>query len=126
MIEELHHLEQYFDEAFGKAEEMNAVFEKCEKPRQRIIVEILRRHNLPAFVGPFFDMYFRISAGGGDIENLTILMIERLSAYLGEDASVVAQKHKEAVADYIEFMSRDLSESSRFSSGEQPFMPADG
>jgi hypothetical protein len=53
-------------------------------------------------------------------------MIARLSAYLGEDEATVAQRHKAAVADYIEFMSQDLSESSRFSSGEQPFMPADG
>jgi hypothetical protein len=125
MVEELQ-LEQSFDKAFGRAEDLNAVFEKSEKPRQRIIVEILRRHNLPAFVGPFFDAYFRITAQGGDIEKLTILMITRLSAYLGEDAAIVAQRHKAAVADYIEFMSKDLSENSRFSSGEQPFMPADG
>ena len=75
MVEELQ-LEQSFDKAFGRAEELNAVFEKSEKPRQRIIVEILRRHNLPALVGPFFDVYFRITAGGGDIEKLTILMID--------------------------------------------------
>ena len=125
MVEELQ-LEQSFDKAFGRAEELNAVFEKSEKPRRRIIVEILRRHNLPALVGPFFDAYFRITAGGGDIEKLTILMITRLSAYLGEDATSVAQRHKAAVADYIEFMSKDLSENSMFSSGEQPFVPADG
>jgi len=53
-------------------------------------------------------------------------MIAKLSAYLGEDPAIVAERHKAAVADYIEFMSRDLSKSSRFSSGEQPFMPADG
>ncbi len=126
MVEELQRLEQCFDKAFGKAEELNAVFEKSEKPRQRIIIEILRRHNLPAFLGPFFDAYFRITAEGGDMEKLTILMIARLSAYLGEDPSIVAQRHKAAVADYLEFMSRDLSESSRFSSNEQPFMRTDG
>jgi hypothetical protein len=126
MVEELQRLEQSFDKAFGRAEELNAVFEKSEKPRQRIIIEILRKHNLPAFLGPFFDAYFRITVEGGDIEKLTILMIARLSAYLGEDEAIVAQRHKAAVADYIEFMSQDLRESSRFSSGEQPFMPADG
>ena len=126
MVEESQRLEQSFDKAFGKAEELNAVFEKSEKPRQMIIVEILRKHNLPAFVGPFFDAYFRITAEGGNIEKLTILMIAKLSEYLGEDPAIVAQRHKAAVADYIEFMSQDLGESSRFSSGQQPFMPADG
>jgi len=126
MVEELQQLEQSFDKVFGKAEELNAVFEKSGKPRQRTIVELLRKHDLPAFVGPFFDAYFRITAQGGDIEKLTILMIERLSAYLGEDAATVAQRHKAAVADYVEFMGQDLSESARFSSGAQPFMPADG
>jgi hypothetical protein len=43
MVEELQQLEQSFDKAFGKAEELNAVFKKSEKPRQRIIVEILVR-----------------------------------------------------------------------------------
>ncbi len=126
MGEELQRLEQSFDKAFGKAEELSAVLEKSEKPRQRIIVEILRRHNLPAFVGPFFDAYFRITAEGGNIEKITILMIARLSAYLGEDPAIVAQRHKAAVADYVEFMSQDLGENARFSSDEQPFMPANG
>src|SRR5208282_5483054 len=106
MVEELQRLEQSFDKAFRRAEELNAAFEKSGKPRQRIIIEILRRQNLPAFVGPFFDAYFRITAEGGDIENLTILMIAKLSAYLGEDPAIVAERHKAAVADYIEFMSR--------------------
>ena len=48
MVEELQRLEQSFDKAFRRAEELNAAFEKSGKPRQRIIIEILRRQNLPA------------------------------------------------------------------------------
>jgi hypothetical protein len=62
---------------------------------------------------------------GGDIEKIGILMIAKLSAYLGEDPVDVAQRHKSAVADYVEFMSQDLGGSGKSSSNEQ-FVPADG
>ena len=52
-------------------------------------------------------------------------MIAKLSAYLGEDPVDVAQRHKSAVADYVEFMSQDLGGSGKSSSNEQ-FVPADG
>lgn len=125
MQEDLRPLEKSLDEAFQKAEALNAAFEKSEKPRQRRIVEILHKHGLPAFIGPFFDAWFRITAQGGDIEKIGILMIARLSAYLGEDPNVVARKYRGAIADYVEFMSRDLGESGKSSSSEQ-FVPADG
>jgi hypothetical protein len=106
--EEWQHLEKSLDLAFKRAKELNPVLEKSEKPRQRKIIEILRKHALPAFIGPFFDAYFRITLKGGDIEKLSVLMISKLSAYLGEDVAVVALRHKAAVADYIDFMGEDL------------------
>lgn len=112
-------MQDSLDKTFQRAEELNAAFEKSEKPRQRKIIEILRKHGLPAFVGPFFDAYFRITLQGGDIENLSVLMVSRLSKYLGEDAEVVARKHKDALSEYVAFMSRDLDESDRNSEKEQ-------
>ena len=125
MSEDLERLKQSLDRAFEKAETLNAVFEKSEKPHQRRVIEILHGHSLPAFIGPFFDAYFRIAAGGGDTEQISTLMIGKLSAYLGEDVAIVAQRHKAAVSDYVEYMSRDLGESGKASSCEE-FMPAEG
>jgi len=98
------------DSIFQRAEELNASFERSPKPRQRKIVEILHKHGLPACVGPFFDSYSRISAAGGDIEQFSHMMVERLSSYLQEDPSKVAIRFREAIADYVEFRSRDLDE----------------
>jgi Na+-translocating ferredoxin:NAD+ oxidoreductase RnfC subunit len=97
------------DSIFQRAEELNASFERSPKPRQRKVVEILHKHGIPACVGPFFDTYSRISAAGGDIEQFSHLMVERLS-YLQEDPSKVAIRFREAIADYVEFRSRDLNE----------------
>ena len=96
------------DSIFQRAEELNASFESSPKPRQRKIVEILHKHGLPACVGPFFDTYSRISAAGGDIEQFSRIMVERLSSYLKEDPSKVAVRFREAIADYIESKSLDL------------------
>jgi hypothetical protein len=40
------------------------------------------------------------------------MMVERLSSHLKEDPSNVAIRFREAIADYVEFRSRDLNESS--------------
>jgi len=98
------------DSIFQRAEELNASFERSPKPRQRKVVAILHKHGLPACVGPFFDTYSRISAAGGDIEQFSHMMVKRLSSYLQEDPSKVAIRFREAIADYVEFMSRDLDE----------------
>ncbi len=98
------------DSIFQRAEELNASFESSPKPRQRKIVEILHKHGLPACVGPFFDTYSRISAAGGDIEQFSRMMVERLSSYLKEDPSRVAIRFREAIADYVECTSRDLNQ----------------
>jgi len=100
------------DSIFQRADELNASFERSPKPRQKNIVEILHKHSLPACVGPFFDTYSRISAAGGDIEQFIHMTVERLSAYLQEDPSDVAIRFREAIADYVEFRSRDQDESS--------------
>jgi hypothetical protein len=99
------------DSIFQRAEELNASFERSTKPRQRKIVEILHKHDIPACVGPFFDSFSRISAAGGDIEQFSHMMVERLSAYLQEDPSKVATRFREAIADYVEIRSQDLDES---------------
>lgn len=106
--EEWQRLMQSVDKAFQRAEELNVVFEKSEKPRQQKIIEILRKHGLPAFIGPFFDAYFRITLEGGDVERLSLYIVSRLSGYLGQDAEDVGRRHKAAVAEYVEFMSLDL------------------
>jgi hypothetical protein len=100
------------DSIFQRAEELNASFERSPKPRQRKVVAILHKHGLPACVGPFFNTYSRISAVGGDIEQFSRMMVKRLSSYLQEDPSKVAIRFREAIADYVEFMSRDLDEGS--------------
>jgi hypothetical protein len=100
------------DSIFERAEELNASFERSPKPRQRKVVEILHKHGIPACVGPFFDTYSRISAAGGDIEQFSHMMVERLSSYLQENPSEVAIRFREAIADYVEFRSRDLDEGS--------------
>jgi len=125
MHDDWRRLEKSLDEAFQKAEALNSIIENSEKPRQKKIVAILRKHKLPAFIGPFFDAYFRITAQGGDIEEISILMIARLSAYLGEDRNIVGQKYKAAMADYVEFMGKDLGGSGKTFSNEQ-FMVVDG
>jgi hypothetical protein len=99
------------DSIFQRAEELNASFERSTKPRQRKIVEILHKHGIPACVGPFFDSFSRISAAGGDIEQFSQMMVERLSAYLQEDPSKVATRFREAIADYVEIKGQDLDES---------------
>ena len=95
-------LELSLDSIFQRAEEVNASFENSPKPRQRRIVEVLRKHGLPACVGPFFDNYSRISAAGGDIEQFSRIMVEKLSTYLQEDPSRVEVRFKQAISDYIE------------------------
>ncbi len=122
MVKEWQRMQDSLDRAFQRAEELNAAFEKSEKPRQRKIIEILRKNGLPAFIGPFFDAYFRITLQGGDIENLSVLMISRLSKYLGEDAELVARRHRDALSEYVAFMSGDLGESGQDSDNEQ-FVP---
>ncbi len=109
---EIKRLALSLDSIFQRAEELNASFERSEKPRQRKIVEILHKHGIPACVGPFFDAYARISAAGGDIEQFNEMMVERLSSYLKEDRSTVAVRFREAIADYVEFRSREMSEGS--------------
>jgi hypothetical protein len=108
---EIKRLALSLDSIFQRAEELNASFERSPRPRQRKIVEILHKHGLPACVGPFFDSFSRISAAGGDIEQFSHMMVERLSAYLQEDPSKVAIRFREAIADYVEFKSLDLDES---------------
>ncbi len=110
MENEIKRLALSLDSIFQRAEELNASFERSQKPRQRKIVEILHKHGLPACVGPFFDAYSRISAAGGDIEQFSHMMVERLSAYLQEDAPKVAIRFREAIADYVEFISTSPSE----------------
>ncbi|MDR3553652.1 MAG: hypothetical protein P4L55_02740 [Syntrophobacteraceae bacterium] len=100
-------LELSLDSIFQRAEELNASFENSPKPRQKKIVEILRKHGIPACVGPFFDNYSRISAAGGDIEQFSRIMVERLSSYLQEDPSKVEVRFREAISDYIECGSHD-------------------
>ena len=96
-------LELSLDSIFQRAEALNASFESSPKPRQRQIVEILRKHGLPACVGPFFDTYSRISAAGGDIEQFSRIMVEKLSSYLQEDPSRVAVRFRQAISEYIEY-----------------------
>ena len=100
-------LELSLDSIFQRAGELNASFENSPKPRQRKIVEILHKHGLPACVGPFFDTYSRISAAGGDIEQFSRIMVERLSSYLQEDPSGVEVRFRQAIEDYIECRNRD-------------------
>jgi hypothetical protein len=109
---EIKRLALSLDSIFQRAEELNASFERSPKPRQRKIVEILHKHGIPACVGPFFDSFSRISVAGGDIEQFSHMMVERLSSYLQEDPSEVAKRFREAIADYVEFRSRDLDEGS--------------
>ena len=45
----------------------------------------MRKHGIPAFIGPFFDAYFRIAAAGGDIEKISILMIILLGCAVDEE-----------------------------------------
>ncbi len=104
---EIKRLALSLDSIFERAEQLNASFERSEKPRQKKIVEILHKHGLPACVGPFFDAYSRISASGGDIEQFSQMMVERLSSYLHEDPSQVATRFREAIADYVDLSSRD-------------------
>jgi hypothetical protein len=61
------------DSILQRAEELNASFERSPKPRQRKIVEILHKHDIPACVGPFFDSYSRISATGGELSIITLI-----------------------------------------------------
>jgi hypothetical protein len=103
-------LELTLDSIFQRAEELNASFESSPRPRQRKIVEILHKHGIPACVGPLFDNYARISAAGGDIEQLSQITVERISSYLQEDPSKVAIRFREAIADYVEFNSRGMDE----------------
>ena len=107
---EIKRLALSLDSIFARAEELNASFERSPMPRQRKIVEILHKHGIPACVGPFFDSFSRISAAGGDIEQFSNMMVERLSSYLQEDPSMVAVRFREAIADYVECASRDLGE----------------
>ncbi len=111
MVEEMS-FEHSLDQVFQKADEINIALEKSEKPRQRAILGILRKHNLPAFIGPFFDVYFRIAAKGGDMEKVSLLVVTRLSAYLKEDAAEVGRRHEAAIQEYVEWMSRDFEETS--------------
>ena len=110
---EIKRLALSLDSIFQRAEELNASFERSPKPRQRKIVEILHKHGIPACVGPFFDAYSRISATGGDIEQFSHMMVERISSYLQEDPSEVAIRFCEAIADYVEFRNRGLDEGSQ-------------
>ncbi len=107
---EIKRLALSLDSIFQRAEELNASFERSQKPRQKKIVEILHKHGIPACVGPFFDAYARISAAGGDIEQFSDMMVERLSLYLQEAAPSVAIRFREAIADYVEFISMRPSE----------------
>ncbi len=100
-------LELSLDSILQRAGELNASFENSPKPRQKKIVEILRKHGLPACVGPFFDTYSRISAAGGDIEQFSRIMVEKLSSHLREAPSGVAERFRQAISDYIESMNRD-------------------
>ncbi len=104
---EIKRLALSLDSIFQRAEELNVSFERSQKPRQRKIVEILHKHGLPACVGPFFDAYARISAAGGDIEQFSQMMVERISSYLKEDTSEVAIRFRDAIADYNELRSRE-------------------
>jgi hypothetical protein len=109
---EIKRLALSLDSIFQRAEELNASFERSPKPRQRKIVEILHKHGIPVCVGPFFDAYSRISATGGDIEQFSHMMVERIASYLQEDPSEVAIRFCEAIADYVEFRNRGLDEGS--------------
>jgi hypothetical protein len=110
MASEMKRLALSLDSIFQRAEELNASFERSQKPRQRKIVEILHNHGIPACVAPFFDAYSRISGAGGDIQQFSQLMVDRLSAYLQEDPSTVAIRFGDAIADYVEFRRRDMDE----------------
>ncbi len=107
---EMKRLELSLDSIFQRADELSASFERSQKPRQRKIVEILHRYNIPACVGPFFDAYSRIRAAGGDIDQFSRMMVERISSYLHEDPSTVEVRFREAIADYIEFRNREMEE----------------
>jgi hypothetical protein len=107
---EIERLALSLDSIFARAEELNASFERSPKPRQRKIVEILHKHGLPACVGPFFDSFSRISAAGGDIEQFSHMMVEKLSTYLQEAPPNVEIRFREAIAEYVEFRSRDMDE----------------
>lgn len=100
-------LELSLDSIFQRAGDLNASFENSPKPRQQKIVGILRKHGLPACVGPFFDTYSRISAAGGDIEQFSRIMVAKLSSYLQEDPSGVEVRFRQAISDYIECRSPD-------------------
>jgi hypothetical protein len=105
--DEIKRLALSLDSIFSRAEELNAAFERSPKPRQRQIVEILHKHGIPACVGPFFDSYSRIRAAGGDIEQFSQMIVERISTYLQEEPSTVAIRFSEAITDYVEVMSRN-------------------
>ena len=108
MESEIKRLALSLDSIFQRAEELNASFERSQKPRQKKIVEILHKHDIPVCVGPFFDAYSRISAAGGDIEQLSHMMVERISSYRQEDPSEVAIRFREAIADYVELNKGDV------------------